>query len=98
MPMNPSHYYKATPIMVDGVVYSPNAVGLLEAFNPRDGKTIWLQQPFEATMKEASGQSMRGIDSWRGRTCGFCWCAEAICMRSAPRMAVSIPTLAKKAA
>ncbi len=63
--LNPSHYYKATPIMVDGVVYSPNAVGLLEAFNPADGKTIWLQQPFEATMKEASGQSMRGIDSWR---------------------------------
>ncbi len=63
--LNPSHYYKATPIMVDGVVYSPNAVGLLEAFNPADGKTIWLQQPFESTMKEASGQSMRGIDSWR---------------------------------
>ena len=33
--------------------------------NPATGKTVWLQQPFEATMKEASGQSMRGIDSWR---------------------------------
>lgn len=63
--LNPSHYYKATPIIVDGVVYSPNAVGLIEAFDPATGKTIWVQQPFEPTMKEASGQSMRGIDSWR---------------------------------
>ncbi|HEY7353569.1 MAG TPA: PQQ-binding-like beta-propeller repeat protein [Terriglobales bacterium] len=63
--LNPSHYYNATPIMVDGVAYTPNAVGLLEAFNPATGKTIWVQQPFEPTMKEASGRSMRGIDSWR---------------------------------
>lgn len=64
--LNPSHYYKATPIMVGGVLYCPNAIGLLEAFNPATGKTIWVQQPFEPTMKEASGQSMRGIDSWKG--------------------------------
>lgn len=63
--LNPSHYYKATPIMVDGVLYTPDAVGLLEAINPADGKTIWVQQPFEATLKEAAGQSMRGIDSWQ---------------------------------
>ncbi|HYL82653.1 MAG TPA: PQQ-binding-like beta-propeller repeat protein, partial [Candidatus Angelobacter sp.] len=62
--LNPSHYYKVTPIMVDGVVFSPNAVGLLEAFDPATGKTIWVQQPFAPTMKEASGRSMRGIDSW----------------------------------
>lgn len=63
--LNPSHYFKATPIFVDGVLYSPDAVGLLEAIDPATGKTIWVQQPFEPTMKEASGQSMRGIDSWR---------------------------------
>jgi len=63
--ISPSHYYKATPIIVDGVVYAPNAIGLLEAINPATGKTIWVQQPFRPTLKEASGESMRGIDSWR---------------------------------
>jgi glucose dehydrogenase len=63
--ISPSHYYKATPIIVDGVLYSPNAIGLLEAINPGTGKTIWVQQPFRPTLKEAAGQSMRGIDSWR---------------------------------
>lgn len=63
--LNPSHYFKATPIVVDGVLYCPDAVGLLEAIEPATGKTIWVQQPFESTMREASGQSMRGVDSWR---------------------------------
>jgi len=66
--LSPSHYYKATPIMADGIIYAPDAVGLLEAIHPETGRTIWVQQPFEPTMKEASGQSMRGIDSWRPET------------------------------
>jgi glucose dehydrogenase len=63
--VSPSHYYKATPIMVGGVLYTPHAVGLIEAINPANGNTIWVQQPFRPTLKEASGQSMRGIDSWQ---------------------------------
>lgn len=63
--ISPSHYYKATPIMVGGVLYTPNAVGLIEAINPANGNTIWVQQPYRPTLKEASGQSMRGIDSWQ---------------------------------
>lgn len=63
--LSPSHYYNATPVMVDGVLYTPDAVGLLEAINPGTGKTIWVQQPFQPTLREAAGRSMRGIDTWR---------------------------------
>lgn len=63
--ISPSHYFKATPIMLGGVLYTPNAVGLLEAINPATGKTIWVQQPFRPTLKEATAQSMRGVDSWQ---------------------------------
>jgi quinoprotein glucose dehydrogenase len=51
--------------MIDGVLYSPNGVGLVEAFDAVTGKTLWVQKPFEATMKEAAGQSSRGVDYWR---------------------------------
>src|SRR3981189_2606558 len=40
-PVNYSHNFHATPIMVDGVLYTSNGIGLIEAFNPRTGKTIW---------------------------------------------------------
>ncbi len=34
----------ATPIVRDGVGYVPNGVGLVEAFDPGTGETIWVQQ------------------------------------------------------
>ena len=37
--------FRATPLMVSGVLYSPNGVGLVEAFDPGTGKTIWVQEP-----------------------------------------------------
>jgi quinoprotein glucose dehydrogenase len=56
---------RGTPIMVDGVLYAPNGVGLLEAFDPATGKTIWVQQPFEPGMRGVAGQSTRGAAYWR---------------------------------
>jgi glucose dehydrogenase len=63
--ISPSYYLRGTPIMIDGVLYAPNAVGLVEAFDPATGKTLWVQQPFAATLKEAAGVSTRGVDFWR---------------------------------
>jgi len=63
--LNPSHYYNATPVFVDGTLFTPNAVGLLEAIDPETGATRWVQQPYEPTLHEAAGRSMRGIDTWR---------------------------------
>jgi glucose dehydrogenase len=33
--------YRSTPIMVDGVMYAPNAVGLVRAFGPGSGEIRW---------------------------------------------------------
>src|SRR5438045_3838783 len=29
-----THNFRSTPLMIDGVLYSSNAIGLVEAFNP----------------------------------------------------------------
>src|ERR1700722_15633931 len=63
--LSPSHYFRGTPIMIDGVLYAPNAVGLIEAFDAGTGKTAWVQQPVEPTLKEAAGQSTRGVAYWK---------------------------------
>ncbi len=61
----PSNYLRGTPVIVDGVLYAPNAVGLVEAFDPLTGKTLWVQKPYLPTLKEAAGQSTRGVDYWQ---------------------------------
>lgn len=57
-----SNNFRASPIMVNGVLYSPNGVGLAEAFHPGTGKTIWVQEPFDA--KDLAGDSTRGLAYW----------------------------------
>ena len=63
--LSPSNYFRGTPIIVDGVLYAPNGVGLIEAFDAATGKTKWVQQPVEPTLKEAAGQSTRGVQYWK---------------------------------
>jgi glucose dehydrogenase/cytochrome c5 len=60
-----SNYLRGTPIMVDGVLYVANGVALLEAFDATTGKTKWVQKPFPKSLKEAAGQSVRGVEYWR---------------------------------
>jgi len=62
--LSPSNYFRGTPIAVNGVLYAPNGVGLVEAFDGSTGQTKWVQQPIEPTLKEASGQSTRGVAYW----------------------------------
>ena len=57
-------YLRSTPIMIDGVLYAPNALGLVEAFDPATGETVWRQAPMAATMAEVAGRSTRGIAYW----------------------------------
>ena len=54
-----SNNFRATPIMVNGVLYSPDGIGLAEAFDAATGRTIWVQEPrrpgsFAATAPGAS--------------------------------------------
>ena len=60
-----SNNFRATPIMVGGVLYAPNAVGLVEAFHPGTGKTLWVQEPFpEQGPAGLRGTSARGVTYW----------------------------------
>ncbi|MED5412471.1 MAG: PQQ-binding-like beta-propeller repeat protein [Pseudomonadota bacterium] len=55
---------RATPIFINGVLYSSNGVGLAEAFDPASGETLWVQEPDEITLAEVQGQSSRGVEYW----------------------------------
>jgi quinoprotein glucose dehydrogenase len=56
---------RSTPIIVNGVLYAPNALGFIRALDPGSGKTIWEQRPFAASIEETTGQSPRGVDYWK---------------------------------
>ena len=66
--LDPDHYLRSTPLMVDGVLYASNALGFVEAFHPGTGETLWVQQPVEATLQEVSGSSTKGLDIWTDGT------------------------------
>ena len=57
--------YRSTPIMVDGLLYATNAVGLAEAFDPATGKTVWSQRIAEQqTDTPALGGALRAVAYW----------------------------------
>jgi quinoprotein glucose dehydrogenase len=54
-----------TPIMVDGALYAPNALGLAEAFDPATGRTIWTQRPLVAGPEGLAGGTVpKGLAYW----------------------------------
>jgi quinoprotein glucose dehydrogenase len=60
-----SHDFRATPLMIDGVLYSSNGIGLVEAFDPGSGRTRWIQRPFpDEPNGGLRGNSTRGIAYW----------------------------------
>ena len=59
----PNSYLRATPIMIDGVLYTQDAHGLVIALDGETGRTIW-EQPFGPDRQEARGASTRGVDYW----------------------------------
>ncbi len=59
---------RSTPILIDGVLYAANGVGLAEAFDPATGQTLWVQQPDEPSLDAVRGQSVRGVEYWSDGT------------------------------
>jgi quinoprotein glucose dehydrogenase len=57
--------FRTTALMIDGVLYAPNAVGLVEAFDAGTGKTIWVQEPPETGPNAYVGVGTRGVAYWR---------------------------------
>src|SRR5262245_9644530 len=52
---------RSTPLMVGGVLYASNGIGLVEAFDAGTGKTLWVQE-FEGELR--GGAPTRGIAYW----------------------------------
>src|SRR5438552_10314007 len=40
-----SNLFRSTPLMINGVLYASNGIGLVEAFDAGTGKTLWVQEP-----------------------------------------------------
>ena len=53
--------FRSTPIMVGGILFASNGVGLAEAFDPETGKTLWVQKPNADGMR---GSANRGVAYW----------------------------------
>ena len=60
-----SNNFRSTPIMVDGVLYASNGIGLVEAFDPATGKTLWVQAPPVEGVDGLRGGASRGVAYWR---------------------------------
>jgi glucose dehydrogenase len=61
-----NNYLRSTPTMIGGVLYAPDAAGLLEAFDAATGETLWRQDPGPEMAGETSASSTRGVDYWKG--------------------------------
>jgi glucose dehydrogenase len=61
--VSPSNNLRSTPIMVDGVLYASDGIGLVEAFDPGTGKTLWVQHPIPEQGK--AGTATRGVGFWK---------------------------------
>lgn len=65
--------FKATPIMIDGVLYTSTSLNLVAAIDAGSGKTLWTFDPkaYEAGRRPAnSGWQHRGVSYWEGRIDG----------------------------
>jgi quinoprotein glucose dehydrogenase len=65
--LNPRQRYStrwnAAPIVKNGVAYVTNGVGLVEAFDPSSGETIWVQEP-PGGLEGLPGAPTRGVAYW----------------------------------
>ena len=63
-----SNNYPSLPLVVDGVAFIPNGIGLVEAFDPGTGETIWVHEP--PVGDELAGASTRAVAYWSDGTDG----------------------------
>ena len=69
--MNPRQRYStrwsAAPIVKNGMAYVTNGVGLVEAFDPGSGETLWVQEP-PGGLEGLPGAPTRGVAYWADET------------------------------
>jgi quinoprotein glucose dehydrogenase len=64
--LNVGNLFRSTPLMINGVLYASNAIGLVESFDPATGKTLWVQESSGLSKEGLSGIATRSIAYWRG--------------------------------
>ncbi len=84
-----SSNYVAAPVVIDGVAYIPNAVGLVESFDAATGETLWVQEPVDGADGFAKARqpeaSLIGKIRMASKHRAF-WCSVApFCMRLMPQ-------------
>ena len=55
--VSPSNYLRSTPIVVDGVLYAPNAVGFLEAFDAATAASCGSSDRLRPTLGEVPARA-----------------------------------------
>ena len=60
-----SNLFRSTPLMINGVLYASDGIGLVEAFDPATGRTLWVQESTDPGPEALTGTSTRGIAYWR---------------------------------
>ena len=60
-----SNQLQSTPIMIGGVLYASNSIGLLEAFDPANGETIWVQDTTFLGSETPRGTAGRSVAYWK---------------------------------
>lgn len=60
----PSNNLRGMPIFVDGLLYAPNAAGLVEAFDAATGKTVWVQSLPRTYRGNGGFFGLKGVDYW----------------------------------
>ena len=61
-----NNYLRATPTMIGGVLYAPDATGLVQAFDAATGAADLASGGRPDMADEASASSTRGVDFWKG--------------------------------
>ena len=56
--------FRATPLMIDGVLYAPNGIGFVEAFDAGTGATLWVEAPLDDGLNRYAGTVTRGVAYW----------------------------------
>ena len=78
--------FKATPIMVGGVLYTSTSVSQVVALDPATGETLWVYDPeaYKIGRPANSGFQHRGVDYWTDGT------IERILIATGGRQLISI--------
>src|SRR5690606_20395611 len=58
--------FRSTPLMVGGLLYASNGIGLVESMHPGSGATVWVQELPDGVQSLRGGSAARGLAYWEG--------------------------------